>query len=53
MSERPQPWAMRHAETIFKVVLVVLAALWFLLPIRREPATPRAEAARIEAVRPS
>lgn len=53
MNERPQPWALRYAETIFKVVMVVLAALWFLLPIRREPATPRAEAARIEAVRPS
>lgn len=53
MSEERRPWAVRHADTIFKLVLVALAALWLLLPIRSEPAPPRAEAARIEAARPS
>ena len=53
MSEERRPWALRHADTIFKLVLVALAALWLLVPIRREPEPPRAEAARIEAARPS
>ncbi|WP_296576434.1 hypothetical protein [Phreatobacter sp.] len=48
MSDERSPWAVRHADTIFKVLLVALAALWLLVPVRREPAPPRAEAAQVD-----
>ncbi|MCZ8314928.1 hypothetical protein [Phreatobacter sp.] len=51
MSDRDAPWAVRHADTIFKIVLVVLAALWLVLPARQEPAKPRAEAALADPAR--
>ena len=53
MSEERSPWAVRHADTIFKILLVLLAALWLLLPVRHDPAKHRAEAALAETARPS
>jgi len=45
MSSDRRHWAVRHADTIFKIVLILLAGAWVFMPARPEPQKPRAELA--------
>ncbi|MDP3547719.1 hypothetical protein ACJ4V0_01945 [Phreatobacter sp. HK31-P] len=43
MSTDDRHWAVRHADTIFKIVLLALAGLWMVMPAPAEPRKPRAD----------
>lgn len=43
MNRSENHWAVRHGDTIFRIVMLALAGLWMVMPAPAEPRKPRAD----------